>query len=148
MHPIHLIHSIHPFRKILPIHPIHPMLPIHPILPINLIHKIQPIHLIYIRTSNMMILGVKYKIVQNLTCLNSKFWVGWFFNFNRRPYTCNILGKPSVQRKSNMIRLRRWSFFSNDAMVMFFSRAPLPTMVSQCFFLLKFMYVGQRWFWL
>ena len=38
----------------------------------------------------MMILGVKYKIVQNLTCLNSKFWVGWFFNFNRRPYTLHM----------------------------------------------------------
>ena len=30
-------------------------------------------------------------------------------------------------------RLQRWSFFSNDAMVMFFFRAPLPTMVFQWF---------------
>ena len=31
-------------------------------------------------------------------------------------------------------RLRRWSIFHNDGMVMFFSKAPLPSMVFQWFY--------------
>ena len=68
----------------------------------NIMHMVYFRKALGTRTSKMMIPGVKYKNVQNLICLNLKFW-GWlgFSKSHKTSYMWYIFGKPWVWVKND-----------------------------------------------